>query len=82
MLNAIAGPDPRDEITLSQPIPVPDYTKALNVDALKGARLGVPRLFQGSDPNIIAAFDEAIKVLENLGATIGMDSSMIGYYAF
>ena len=59
MLSVIAGPDPMDEVTTSQPMPVPNYRDALKKDALKGARLGVPRLFQGTDTNIIAAFEFA-----------------------
>jgi amidase len=39
----IAGPDPNDNFTLAQPTPVPDFTKALNKNALKGKRIGVPR---------------------------------------
>jgi amidase len=39
----IAGPDPNDNFTLAQPFPVPDFTKALNKNALKGKRIGVPR---------------------------------------
>ena len=70
ILSVIAGPDPLDNFTLVQPIPVPDFVKALNKDALKGARLGVPRLFQGRDPNIISAFNASLEIIKGLGATI------------
>ncbi|KAF8575673.1 amidase signature enzyme [Ramaria rubella] len=70
ILSVIAGPDPLDNFTLVQPKPVPDFTKALNPNALKGVRLGVPRLFQGDDENIIAAFNASLEVLKELGATI------------
>ena len=59
-----------DNFTLAQPNDVPDFTKALDKNALKGVRLGVPRLFLGSDVNIIAAFNASLETLEGLGATI------------
>ncbi|KAF8528712.1 amidase signature domain-containing protein [Gautieria morchelliformis] len=70
ILSVIAGPDPLDNFTLVQPQPVPDFSKALQKHALKGVRLGVPRLFQGSDMNIIAAFNASLEVMKELGATI------------
>jgi amidase len=70
ILSVIAGPDPLDNYTLIQPEPVPDFTKALQKDALKGVRLGVPRLFQGKDVNILAAFNASLEIMKELGATI------------
>ena len=71
ILTVIAGRDPLDNFTLAQPAEVPDFSKALDKNALKGARLGIPRLFQGSDPNILAAFNESVEIIKGLGATIG-----------
>src|SRR5262249_8231239 len=48
MLGAMegAGPDPNDPATRTcTPPPNRDYTKFLKADALKGARIGVPRAF-------------------------------------
>ena len=70
ILSVIAGPDPLDNFTLVQPEPVPDFSKALNPNALKGVRLGVPRLFQPQDVNIIAAFNASLEIIKGLGATI------------
>ena len=56
ILSIIAGKDPLDNATLAQPPIVPDFTKALNPNALRGVRLGVARKFEGSDPNVISAF--------------------------
>jgi amidase len=70
VLSVIAGPDPADNYTLAQPAIIPDYTTALKPHALRGVRLGVPRLFQGSDPNIIAAFNRSIEVIRKLGAIV------------
>jgi amidase len=70
ILTIIAGRDPLDNFTAAAPEPVPDYTTALKTDGLKGVRLGIPRLFQGTDTNIIAAFNESLAVFKELGATI------------
>ncbi|KAH9942367.1 amidase signature enzyme [Epithele typhae] len=71
VLGAIAGRDPRDNFTLAQPAVVPDFTKALNADALKGVRLGVPRmLFAHSNSVVVAAFNATLDVIRGLGATI------------
>lgn len=70
VLSAIAGRDELDDATLRQPTVVPQYVISLRVESLRGARLGVPREYQPTDPNIISAFDRAIKVIEDLGATI------------
>ena len=71
ILSAMAGRDPRDNYTLAQPAAVPDYTKALRVDGLRGARLGVPRnMFADVDADVLAAFNDALNIIEGLGATI------------
>ncbi|KAI0062507.1 amidase signature enzyme [Artomyces pyxidatus] len=70
VLTIIAGRDPLDNFTLAQPREVPDFTKALVPNGLKGVRLGVPRLFQSSDPNIMAAFNASIEIIRGLGATV------------
>jgi len=70
VLSIIAGRDPRDNFTLQQPAKVPDFMKALNPNALKGVRLGVPRLFVGNDPNITAVFNQSLDIMRSLGATI------------
>ncbi|TCD65458.1 hypothetical protein EIP91_002672 [Steccherinum ochraceum] len=71
ILTVIAGKDPLDNFTLAQPPVVPDFTKALNRNALRGARLGVPRaLFSRSNNNIVAAFNASLETFRKLGATI------------
>src|SRR5438067_1491097 len=48
-----------------------DYTKFLDPNGLKGARVGVTR--QGIDsapPQVVAAFDGAIKAIQDAGATV------------
>ncbi|EMD38861.1 hypothetical protein CERSUDRAFT_112583 [Gelatoporia subvermispora B] len=76
VLSIIAGVDPNDNFTSAQPSPVPDFTKALNKDALKGKRIGVPRAvflndtITGNDPSIGQAFEEALNTIRSLGATV------------
>ncbi|KAI0357728.1 amidase signature enzyme [Trametes cingulata] len=71
ILSIIAGRDPRDNFTLAQPLVVPDYTKALNVHALRGARLGVPRKFVALLDDVrVAAFNASLATLRRLGATV------------
>ncbi|TBU57899.1 amidase signature enzyme [Dichomitus squalens] len=71
VLSAIAGRDPRDNFTFAQPPIVPDFTKALNADGLKGVRLGVPRkLFSRTNSNVVAAFNASLDTIRGLGATI------------
>ncbi|KAJ3713727.1 amidase signature enzyme [Lentinula guzmanii] len=79
VLSVIAGKDPNDNFTSAQPPVVPDYTQALNTNALNGARIGVPRqvFLDGSDLTgngslsaIGLAFEQALDVIRELGATV------------
>ena len=76
VLSIIAGPDPNDNFTLAQPTPVPDFTKALHANALKGKRIGVPRRvflndsITGNDPFVNVVFEQALETIKALGATV------------
>lgn len=74
VLSIIAGPDPNDNFTLAQPRVLPDFTQALQKNALEGKRIGVPRrVFLdtiNTPTDILNAFEEALNVLRSLGATI------------
>ncbi|KAJ7130419.1 amidase signature enzyme [Mycena epipterygia] len=76
VLSVIAGKDTNDNFTLAQPDAVPDFTKALNKNALRGKRIGVPRRvflndsITGNHPSMNVAFEEALLTLAALGATI------------
>ena len=76
MLSAIAGRDRFDNWTSVQPFDeVPDYTEACKYQALRGARLGVPRNgidFFANDKtaSIMAAFENALHIIQNAGAHI------------
>jgi len=73
VLQAIAGPDPRDPA--SSGWPVPDYRAALAEPELKGMRLAVVRSMFERDSvaseEMRAAFDHSVEVLCGLGAVIG-----------
>ena len=76
VLSIIAGKDPNDNFTLAQPPIVPDFTQALNKNALRGKRIGVPRkvflndTITGNDPSVNVAFEQALNVIRSLGATV------------
>ncbi|KAJ3801818.1 amidase signature enzyme [Lentinula aff. detonsa] len=73
LLSAIAGPDPNDNATSSQPFPLPKYIDALDPNSLAGKRIGVPRkVFIDSEthPVIIAAFEDSLEIMRKMGAII------------
>ncbi|HSF14872.1 MAG TPA: amidase [Vicinamibacteria bacterium] len=47
-----------------------DFVAALEENSLDGARIGVLRFAQGSNPDIIGHFDEALEALKAAGATL------------
>ena len=69
LLNVMAGPDPDDEETGHER--APDYTRFLDVNGLKGARIGVvrKRLF-GNNPDVDRIAEKAIADLKARGAVI------------
>lgn len=74
VLSVVAGSDPADPVTLlSEGHVEKDYTKFLDPNALKGARIGVFRPYIESattDPEIKALTEKAIADLKAQGATI------------
>jgi aspartyl-tRNA(Asn)/glutamyl-tRNA(Gln) amidotransferase subunit A len=69
ILQAIAGPDPRD--STCAPNSVPDYSARLN-DSIKGLRIGVPEEYwvEGMQPGIVKSVRDGIEKLRELGAEI------------
>ena len=69
LLQAIAGPDPKDP-TASH-VKVPDYTSALKED-VRGLRLGVPQeyFFEGVEPAVRDGVQAAVQHLSSLGAAV------------
>ena len=71
LLTAIAGTDLRDEATRDASPRAADYTKSLDRNALKGARIGVVRgQFGGRNDLASAEVEKALKVLEAQGAVL------------
>ncbi len=73
VLNLIARYDPKDSITAySKGKVAEDYTQFLDKNGLKNARIGVLRELSDNNPDteITVLFNNAIKDLERLGATI------------
>jgi aspartyl-tRNA(Asn)/glutamyl-tRNA(Gln) amidotransferase subunit A len=68
-LNVLAGHDGAD--ATSAPEPVPDYTSALD-ERRAAFRIGVPRALvnEGVDPRVAAAFNSALEVYREEGATL------------
>jgi aspartyl-tRNA(Asn)/glutamyl-tRNA(Gln) amidotransferase subunit A len=69
LLQSIAGHDPRDSTSSQKP--VPDYLSSLQ-RGVKGMRLGVPKEYfvTGMEPAVEQAINDAIRLLEQQGASI------------
>ena len=69
LLQAIAGPDPRDSTAANKA--VPDYTAALS-GSIRGMRIGVPEEYwvEGTQPGVIKAVRDDIELLRELGAKV------------
>jgi len=80
LLNAIAGPDPRDSTSVARG--VPDYTEELEAP-LAGLKIGLPVEYFGDGlaPEVEAAVREAVRVFESLGATVREVSLPHTHYA-
>jgi amidase len=74
ILEVIAGYDPNDPITEKCKGKIPEkYTQFLDKDGLKGARIGVFRLYTDrptTDTKVLALFEQAIEDIELAGAEI------------
>lgn len=71
VLGVIAGTDPEDPTTVeSEKRGQADYTKYLDRNAMKGARLGVVRNFFGGNPEVDALVNASIEDMKKLGAEI------------
>jgi len=71
LLNVLAGVDARDAATANSAGKVPaDYTAALDVQGLKGARIGVIRGGLPPQPEVMALFERAVAQLRGQGAVL------------
>jgi amidase len=71
LLGALTGVDSADSATKSsKKRALSNYAKYLDLDGLKGARIGVARNMAGTNPRILKIFEHSIEVLKQLGAVI------------
>jgi amidase len=72
VLGALTGVDPRDDATkASAGKSSTDYTRFLDANGLRGARIGIAReVFMGYSPKTDKLVEEAIALLKHSGATI------------
>jgi amidase len=71
LLSALTGVDERDRLTMTSRGHVQaDYTKFLDENGLKGARIGVARQYFGFNDRVDKLLNDAIDTIKRLGATI------------
>jgi amidase len=71
LLGALAGIDPRDPATAeSMGKAAPDYTKFLDADGLRGARIGVARKYFGFNDAVDGLMSQAIDAMQHQGAVL------------
>lgn len=71
LLGALAGIDPRDSATrTSAGKSSSDYTKSLDVNGLKGARIGVHRKVFGFNDAVDRLMKDCIDIIKSRGATV------------
>jgi amidase len=71
LLNGMIGRDPADSATRGAPATLPtDYTRTLDVDGLRGMRIGVARNYFGFDARVDVLMEDAIRLMRDRGAVI------------
>jgi amidase len=71
LLGALTGVDPQDSATLvSRGKTVTDFTRYLDANGLKGARIGVVRKYFGFSPRVDQIMEGALDALKQQGATV------------
>lgn len=70
VLTAIAGSDTRDPVTTGADAQRTDYTRFVDADGLRGARIGILRESMGFHPDVDAIVEHAIEQMRAAGAEI------------
>ncbi len=70
LLSVLVGEDKRDAITAESKKGEKDYTKFLDPNGLRGARIGVARQFVGNTAKQKEIFESHLEVLKSHGATL------------
>ncbi|CAB4741212.1 MAG: Asp-tRNA(Asn)/Glu-tRNA(Gln) amidotransferase subunit GatA [Actinobacteria bacterium] len=68
--SVIAGHDPRDSTSINAP--VPDFVGAANRGDVRGMRIGLVKELSGAgyQPGVLQRFNEAVELLQGLGAEV------------
>ncbi|HXH71175.1 MAG TPA: amidase [Pyrinomonadaceae bacterium] len=70
LLGVLVGTDKTDSITSQSTKGKKDYTKSLDKNGLRGARIGVARQFLGKNAKLDAVIEPHLQVLRDGGATL------------
>jgi amidase len=70
LLTVLAGVDPNDPYAQASAGNAADYTKFLDPNGLRGARIGIARKFFGYNRDVDILMDKAIAEMKRLGAVI------------
>lgn len=70
LLNAMTGPDTKDDATLKEHAIIADYTKFLETDGLKGKRIGIEKSLLKHHEGVDKILRTALDQMEKAGATI------------
>ncbi|KAH7334049.1 amidase signature enzyme [Rhizoctonia solani] len=76
ILSIIAGRDNKDNYTQTAPAKIPDYTKFLDINAVRGKRFGVPRAVFTDDsmtdnhPSINVEFNKSLDIIRSMGGIV------------
>lgn len=71
LLSVMAGTDSADAVTNESKEKIQkDYTKFLDVNGLKGKRIGIEKSFLQGHEKVVALYKDAIELLKKQGATI------------
>lgn len=71
LLSALTGADREDWVALDHDSKIePDYTKFLDAEGLKGARIGIARRYFGNHPTVDKLMNEAIEVMRRMGVEL------------
>ena len=71
LLNGMVGRDTLDAATRNVPASITtDFTRTLDVDGLRGLRIGVARNYFGFDSRVDALMEDAIRLMRDRGAVI------------
>ncbi|MGD1091881.1 MAG: amidase family protein [Bryobacteraceae bacterium] len=70
-MGVMTGIDPADAATKKSDGKFStDYTKNLDANALRGARIGIARDFMGADPDVDWVMESALEAMRHAGATV------------